>query len=116
VRCKRRSGAVAHRYRIGSATWTEATGQPTGGDATFLIVRQGIRLEHDLDGHRWRLWHSCDRTLRVGWFQVRIGSWLVRRMVGGPSPPGDDGLSVGDPAQRNELPEGPMRGLPSALG
>jgi hypothetical protein len=57
---------------------------------------------------------SCDR--RVGWFQVRIGSWLVRRMVGGPSPPGDDGLSVGDPAQRDELPEGPMRGLPSAFG
>jgi hypothetical protein len=59
---------------------------------------------------------SCDRTLQIGWFQVRIGSWLVRRMVGGPSPPGDDGLSVGDPAQRDELPEGPMRGHPSAFG
>jgi hypothetical protein len=30
VRCIRCSGAVAHRCRIGSATWTEATGQPTG--------------------------------------------------------------------------------------
>jgi hypothetical protein len=46
---------------------------------------------------------SCDRTWRAGWFQVRIGSWLVRRM-GGPSR-GDDSLSVGDPAPRDELPQ-----------